>query len=390
LRSGKVRRYRDRPVYVEFPDFGFGPAAAALTLINGLEDPPEWHLVSSGSAAEFARLHLPDAFHHELDTFDPACWERFPGLRAPGSLIISLTNPEFAGWAAREGCAVGVVDTLDWMWPVLPAGVEETCLHMTQAYFHNDAMTRLPSPSARVVRPIVDPRLWRSQRPTPAPGTAVIGFGGMHLPVPFGDELVATYTRWFLAQALPLLVNEAEMSTITIVGGRSDLSSLVPEEWSQHRAIEVRPRLSRSEYSRLLRSAEHLLLSPGLGSLYECSTSGLAPLLQPGWNMSMLLQAFHVSELLYEHMCRWEWLEEAVGDVKGKPEGEGLALLVRRIRETIHEDQAASESFLLKPIRTYLERGEGSAPLRLPLPMALPSAVDLLNDHLERSPGPAR
>lgn len=81
------------------------------------------------------------------------------------------------------------------------------------------------------------------------------------------------------------------MDRIEIVGGRSDLASLVPSAWADHPAVVVRSSMGRQAYAELPRSAEHVLLSPGLGSLYECAASGLGPLLQPGWSVSMALQA---------------------------------------------------------------------------------------------------
>lgn len=377
------RRHSARPVYVEFPDFGFGPAAAALAVINGMDEPYDWHLVSSGSAAAFARAHLPNAAHLQLDTFDRASWQQFRELAPSGSLTVSITNPDFAAWAAGQGYAVGIVDTLDWMWPSLPDGVDRARFHLTQMFFGDTAKADRLRPPAEVVRPIIDPSLWRAGDREPSPGTAVIGFGGMHLPLSFGDRLVADYTRWLLGAALPILLDQSDISKISIVGGRPDLPSLVPPEWSDHPAVEVRPSLPQPLYSALLRSAKYLLLSPGLGSLYECAASGLTPLLQPGWNMSMLLQAYHVRLTGYGHLSLWPWLEEAAVDIGNLPEHDGLVHLARRIQETIQEDLHNPESLLVEPIQRYLEPSERSAPLGFKVPDELPTAAERLSHHLQ-------
>jgi hypothetical protein len=322
-----MARHDARPIFVEFPDFGFGPAAAAIALVNGVDAAWDWHVVSSGSAGAFARAHLGRATHHRLDTFGRASRERFRKLAPEGSVTISVTNPDFAGWAAEQGYTVGIIDTLDWMWPSLPATVDRVRFHMTQAYFWGTAKANHPRRPTEVVRPIVDPALWHTGYLERQPGTMVIGFGGMHLPLPFGDELVADYTRWLLGAALPILLNQPDISKVIIVGGRSDLPRLVPAPWSGHPAVEVRPRVPQPQYSKLLRTATYLLLSPGLGTLYECAASGLTPLLQPGWNMSMLLQAYHVALTGYEQLCPWPWMEEAVGDITDRPEHDGLTYL---------------------------------------------------------------
>jgi hypothetical protein len=380
------RRHDARPVYVEFPDFGFGPAAAAVAVINAVDDPYDWHLVSSGSALAFAQDHLPDAAHVQLDTFDPDSWVQFDDHAPSGALIVSITNPDFAGWAANQGYAVGIVDTLDWMWSSLPEGVDLTRFHLTQAWFGDWTKAARPRPPAEAVRPIVDSHLWRTDDRELAPGTAVIGFGGMHLPLHFGDRLVAGYTRWFLRAALPILLDQPGITKICIVGGRPDLPGLVPRPWSNHPAVHVYPPLPPPRYSALLRSAEYLLLSPGLGTLYECVASGLAPLLQPGWNMSMLLQAYHVALAGYEQLCPWPWMEEAAACIHDLPEHDGLVYLARRIQQTIREDLDSPESLLVKPIRRYLEFGELAAPLQLKVPDGLPTAAERLSHHLRSLP----
>src|SRR6266568_1057538 len=87
-----------QPVFLEFPNFGYGPASTLLTLARAFADRFDWHIVSTGGAAEFLRVQLPGAVVHELDTFTAAAWPAFLDIAEPGSLIISCTNPEFAAW----------------------------------------------------------------------------------------------------------------------------------------------------------------------------------------------------------------------------------------------------------------------------------------------------
>jgi hypothetical protein len=381
-----TRRPHDaRPVYVEFPDFGFGPAAAAVALINGVDEPYDWHLVSSGSAAEFARAHLPGATYHQIDTFDPASWGQFRKLAPRGALTVSITNPDFAAWAAGHGYAVGIVDTLAWMWSSLPDGVDQTEFCLAQMFFGETGKPSREHPPTKVVGPIIDPSLWRATGRAPTSGTAVIGFGGMHVPLSFGDRLVADYTRWFLRAALPVLLDQSDITKVVIVGGRRDLRSLVPRPWSRHRAVVVSPWLPQPSYARLLQSSTYLLLSPGLGTLYECAASGLAPLLQPGWNMSMLLQAYHVASS-YKHLCPWPWLDEAADHISDLPEHDGLVYLATRIQQTIQDDERKPESLLVEPILRYLELGGLSEPLHFDGTDELPTASKCLSDRLRSLP----
>jgi hypothetical protein len=380
-----------RPVFMEFPNFGYGPAAAALTLIRGVEDAYQWNLVSTGGAAAFAQKQLRGAVVHDLDTFDPDSWKGFREIAPAGSATVSVTNPQFGIWAAGAGYRVGLVDTLDWMWPSLPPGVGQVQFHLVQAYFGNNADGSRHNPKAQVIGPIVDPLLWPHEGAGRQPGNTVIGFGGMHMPSPGGDELVASYTRWFLDATLPLLTDHPKVKSVAVVGGRGDLEDLVPARWRN--AVRVHPGLTRTDYAAMLRSAEHLLLSPGLGSLYECTSTHLQPLLQPGWNLSMLLQAFHVTRTAYPYICAWEWLGEAVRDVQGKSELDALCYLTGRIRDGIEEDRGRGESILIKPILHYLERTGPSPALQLEVSDVLPVAVPHFSSHLRslfRPDGPER
>lgn len=374
-----------RPVFLEFPNFGYGPASTLLTLVGALGDRFRWHVVSTGGAVDFLRAQLPGAAVHDLDTFTPTAWPAFRDIAAPGSLIISATNPEFAAWAIRQGYRVGLIDTLDWMWPDLPEVLNDAEFHLVQAYF--GASRPRPGPRREIVRPIVDPALWPAASPSPRPRTALIGLGGMHLPG--RDELVATYVRWLLRTVLPILLDHGT-TEITIAGGRADLPDLVPARWRTHSAITTRPGMDRRHYARAVHTAEHVIASPGLASIYECAASRLTPLWQPGYSMSMLLQCGHLQATGYPYVADWPWLDEATDHIAGLPEAEGLRYVDERITATIHDIDPDGET-VGKALLHYLEQRAAShyvaddAPLlHLPLDPDLPDGAALLAAHLGR------
>lgn len=215
-------------------------ASTLLALIGGLAGRFDWHVVSAGGAAQFVRAQLPGAVLHDLDTFEPRNWSAFLGMAEPGSLVVSSTNPEFAAWAIRNGYRVGLIDTLDWMWPALPDVLDAAEFHLVQAYFGASASSASDIGGRRqAIRPIVDPGLWTADGIHVQSGTALIGFGGMRLPS--GNDVVAAYVRWFLGAVLPMLVDEAGAVEITIAGGRADLSELVPRRWRTHPVVRTVP-----------------------------------------------------------------------------------------------------------------------------------------------------
>lgn len=372
-------RFDRPPVYLEFPDFGYGPASALLGLVTGVTDRYSWHVISTGAAAEFVRRQLPAVAYHDLDTFDPATWPRFLEIAPRGSLVVSCTNPEFAAWAIRRHYRVGVVDTLGWMWPTLPDAIDQAEFHLVQEYF--GAPTPRASNRQELIGPIVDPTLWPAVDGATHPGSALIGFGGTHLPG--GDDLVAAYVRWFLAAALPVLIEHAGATEVTIVGGRSDLPALIPQPWRDHPATRVRLALDRASYATAARRVEHLVMSPGLTSIYECATGRLSPILQPGFSMSMILQLQAVAATGYPHIAAWPWLAEAAQVVAGLPEAEGVRHVATRIAETIRHSDPGGETVSRALVR-YVDRPPDSPTLDLQTDPALPRGAALLATHLGR------
>lgn len=349
-----------------------------LTLASAVADRFTWHVVSTGGAAQFMAAQLPGSVLHDLDTFSPENWPAFLDIAPSGSLVISGTHPEFAAWAIGHGYQVGMVDTLDWMWPTLPDIVSKAEFHLIQEYFGEQRQAGL---RREIVQPIVDPALWHATGGSPQPGTALIGFGGMHLPG--GDDVVAAYVRWFLNAAVPLLIDHARVTEITIVGGRTDLSKLVPAPWRTHPAVRVRTAMDRASYAHAARTAEHLIVSPGLTSIYECAAGRLTPLWQPGFSMSMLLQARHLLASGYPHVAAWTWQTEAADHIADLPEADGVRHVADRITATVNHTDPAGKT-VHTALASYLDRPGDAPALRIPLDPNLPDGADLFTAHLER------
>lgn len=363
--------------YLEFPNFGYGPAAALLVLIQPMVNDYEWHILSTGGAAQFARKHLPAAVVHDLDTFRPQDWPRCLDHVPAGSVLISATNPHFAGWAAQQGYKVGIVDTLDWMWDVQPPGVDQVEFHLVQHYFGTRSADPATQGRRQLIRPIVDRALWTSDRKT-RHGTAVIGFGGMA--VPGRAKGTANYVEWLLSAVLPLLVDSGACSQVDIVGAREDLHLLVPSLWTGHLGIRVHTGLDRASYAALARTAEHLILAPGLATINECAVAGLTPLIQPGFNMSMVLEAHDLVETGYPHVAAWPWLDKAASQLSGMAELDGLHYLAGLIDDTVRTDSPETCG-ITKALVSYLSRVTEEQ-LRLPDDSELPDGQQLLAEHV--------
>ncbi len=360
------------PAFFEFPDFGFGPVSTSVVLLEAALADRNWQVVSTGSALRFCREHLPGLVCHDLDTSTPAAWNAFLPVAPPGSLVVSNTNPEFAAWALRQGYDVGVVDTLDWMWNELPGELDRARFHLAQAFFGDyQSAARAAGMHPCETGPIVARGPHRPRRSDGQDmGHAVIGFGGMH--VPFAENLATGYASWFLGETLPVLLDEHAVERLTIVGGHPELPGLVPSSWARDPRLDVRAGMPRTEYGALLRSAGHVLVAPGLTTLFECTGGRLRPFLQPGFSMSMILQSHQVQATGYPHAATWPWLDDVAQELSSLPEPEGIALVGAHLRRSIRGEAG----WLRTALHAYL-RGDGDdGPLNLPVRRGLPAAVD--------------
>jgi hypothetical protein len=362
---------------VEFPDFGMGPATTFLSLVGPVIDAYSWHVVSSGTAARFALSQLPGAVIHELDTFSRHRRLDFLGIAPPGSVVVSVTNPHFAAWAAGLGYRVGVVDALDWLWDSSPAGAERFGFHLVQDYFGPSAGPGVVSGRRLTIRPVVDSLHWKPAQTRP--GTAVVGFGGMS--VPGGMRRNGEYAQWLLAAALPVLLDVAGCRRVSVIGGRTDLSSFVPPPLAGHPALRIHPGLGRAEYAALVRESEHIIVTPGLGTIHECAHAGLTPLFQPGFCVSMVRQLKDLSDAGYPYVAAWPWLDRAAAAVTGLPEVEGLELLAGLIDDTLRH-ATPEECGVTQALTRYIGR---DSPARLPLAdRGFPDGRDLFAHHLRK------
>ncbi|GAA1017391.1 hypothetical protein Aple_032920 [Acrocarpospora pleiomorpha] len=349
-------------IYVEVPNLGFGPAVTALRALARIPA-EDVHVLATGDSARFLQRERPAYTWHDADTLWP---QGCAGLLPPGSLVVSVTNPEFAAWAVEQGHEVGVVDVLDWMWPLArPAALPDPArlrFHLVEAGF---ARPRHGEP----VAPLIDHELW-SEPAQPRSGLAVVAFGGMAMPG--GADHVGAFARSFLFTALPVLV-EAGLAHVVVVGGSRDLVDLVPPRWRAHPAVEVRAAVPPAEYAALLRSARHVLIPAGMSTLHECAAARITPFVQPGCTISTVLATERLSARSYPYVCRWPGQSAALAPVLGRPEPE----LIERAAELV----AAGAPHLADELRRYLVRVEG--PALLPMSWdGLPTAADRLAHHV--------
>jgi len=368
-------------IFLEVPDFGFGPAATALAAIRQVIYQYDWTVVSTGNAAAFLRNELPSATHLELDTWKSSQWPAFNRLAPRKAIVISSGNPLFAEWAIGEGYRVGHLDALDWMWTEERRELTDAEFRIAQAYY--GTLNRFSSETREIARPMVDVDIWSEQIGPAQSRTGLIAFGGMSLPG--YEDLVTDYARWILTAGLRSLIEHYDCTRVAIVGGRSDLPWLVPPNWREHPRVQTLSRVSRRDYARLVRQSEYLLVSPGLATIYECYVSNTRPVYQPGFNYSMILQLRDLIAAGYSNAITWPWHKQFVNSIAGIPEVAGLQLLQAQISESIHDDVAGIQ--LSKTLSERNDWSEECNPSALANLWSLPDSATLVAHHLQRLTG---
>lgn len=348
-------------LYAEVTDFGYGPAHALITALRGWDDAPATTIFSSGNAAKLLYATLPSAELVELDCSRPANWPAFVS-RVPAASPVLTLSPSFAQFASGSGYRVGLVDQLDWMWDDQADTLSGLAFHIIQAYFGLDPCRQ--GRRGKLVNPIVDPCFTSRASRTEVTNSAVLGFGGMSM---MGRANAADgYVHWMLNSALPILLDEGGCETVVIVGGRAELDSLVPPRWRQDRRLSFVTAAPPDDYAQLLRCSRHQLLTPGLATIYECAALGIAPLLGPGLNKSMLLQLDDLVRLGYRHIVRWPFHDELCRQVRELPQPAALLHIRAAIGRAVDAATVNSGGWASASIREYVTEPTARVPLALP------------------------
>jgi hypothetical protein len=356
-------------VHVEVSDFGYGPAHAAIAL---LEEQPELNLTvwSSGNALELMKAALPQARFCRHDATRPGSFGTFAADVAPRARVLTMSRA-FAAQAAQAGHWVCLVDQLDWMWGPQDPPAPNVALHLVPGFG-----SAPPTEGSIAVAPLLS-SAFRGRVCERRDAVAVVGFGGMSM---MGDSSAADgYARWLLGTALPVLAEDPSVMEIVVVGGSPSLAACLPDPMPGV-AMSVRRAQTPERYARLLASSAHQILTPGLATLVECQALNLTPLLQPGVSKSMLLQLDAVRRTGYEWTAPWPWHADAVDVLVGRPQAGGLAWLAPRMRRATAATSPVG--WLVAALRGYLQRPGDANALELTTPGGLPDAGSLLSRAL--------
>lgn len=376
-------------VFFEAPDFGFGPASAAINVIGRVKEEFNCTFIGFGASLALARQALSSGVEFiEIDTFYSEKWGEVLDLVPSGSPVVSITNLQFAEWAIAQGYRVGIIDTLFWMWDSFPPLLREALFYAAQSCFfemHNSARENEKNLHVTYTAPIIDQRKIETPRQI-YPRTAVIGLGGMSLPL--DPALPFEYARWMLNHLLPLLFESEQVDQVQVIGGSPELKLAIPECFRLDSRVKSTGFLAPEDYRSCLLSSELLFLTPGLATVYETAFLGVRPIFLPGFNMSMVLQGYYLSRCFSPErnaIVEWPWMAELCPRLSSLREDEGVGLTSQMVRNTMRDNNSSRELFCrieqCLQDRLIIFAGENEVNLFAGA-VGLPSAVDIVRSYL--------
>lgn len=342
-------------VYIEFPDFGFGPASTSASLIAYLLKFRRCKIISTGVALNFVRSIYPQIEFFDINTSDKDALDRVSKSVPRNSTIISNTNPGFALWASMNGYKVSVVDTLFWMWGLLPDILENVNLYIIQNYFGHDFINSLPTnfdaKNLVYVKPIINFERWDKKIADDPSNDILIAFGGMGNP--FDSTFEKEYATWILDAILPILLSHKSIQNIHVVGGEIKKDLLDRNILNSSSNFIIHGIVTPDDYSRLVKSSKFHLITPGLTSIYESVIAGISPLFLPGSNVSQIIQSVHLSKFAnYKHITFWSKSDEIFDAITSVSEEAGIEIVIESLRTIMK--YASENQLVASQLHKYL------------------------------------
>lgn len=354
-----TRNNLKQTIYFEAPNFGFGPISTAIILIEEIKNYYDCILISTGGALKYAKQAIPNLATIDFDTFDQNELHNLLELIPIRSLIISNTNPEFASWAKYNCYRIGIFDNLFWMWESLPGNICESEFYLAPRYYGKVAKT-YRNIDVVYTSPLV--RNLESVNANKVKGNVIISFGGMSLP--YDPSLPLKYAKYILDILIPILLANTNIRCIKIIGGHPSLKEDISQRYICDDRIDVIGFLPPIEFQEALIRSELSFLTPGLSTLHEIYAWDVSAFILPGYNMSMILQAFDISRLAANNrtqISQWEYLTKIISDIRQMSERQSVKIIASYISDVIkQESNSTEEKYLCANIYEYIDTSQSS------------------------------
>ena len=260
--------------------FGFGPTSAIAEFFPYLRN-RIIHLayIGTGHTLDLQRKLPYDSIYDYSDTDSDNRRTQFEKIAKTYDVFITASDFEAASWAKMLGLSVIIYDPLTWYWPEIPPIIKDSDLYIAQNFYgvterieHNPKLF----PDSRIVPPIIS-KLYDNHQEDDS-SMLLVNFGGLSNPY-MKQEVFNDYIKKVIQTLADALGKEYQ--SIHFLGGRQ-VAKAVNGQCSACLIETVQPQ----EVQRLLGSASLVILTSGLGNIFEAASMGKQALWLPPANDS--------------------------------------------------------------------------------------------------------
>ncbi len=342
--------------------FGFGPTAKAVAIAQEYRRRcPNSIIDFFGAGIDYDFAMCSQKFDRviRLDVDQPSAVDDLVQHCDLYDDVISIMNFRVAQKWNSKKTRLHIVDSLAWLWPTAPSGIENASHYFVQRYLVDEHRLsewrqNLPvipvGPICRQLPPennmaIIDNR------------TLLVNFSGCANPLideAVYKEYAITLTRWIAIEA-PCLYDKI------IVCVQRRIAEDIRREVEFPCAAEV-GHLSPNDFTRWLSSADCILTSPGITTTLELLVIGKRPSFLLAQNYSQALLNERNLKLYPDQLSMaFSLIGSEFAVPEGLPEEEGVRLVVKLIKLALRD----KEDWLRLRIRKMLETSSESEPVSM-------------------------
>jgi hypothetical protein len=344
--------------------FGFGPVSKAVTIAREIRDRAprmQIHYIGAGIDYEFAERSGRFDRLTRVDTDSREALQELVPLLREYTFVVSVLNFDLLPVWPSDHPPLYVVDSLAWLWPTPPPGLENAAAYFVQAYLvppqrleHWRDLARLV-----IVGPIRPALNTAPQRPS---GTAelLVNFSGCANP--FAQAHVFRDYVDVLSDAV--LRHAARFQRVTICCN-DYLSAYLRPRLSALRGDVVVGHLSHDDFIEALERASILLSSPGITTTLEADALAkpIRFLLPQNYSQALMAEGYRVC-LGDRSGMAFSRFSPHLEIRAGLPEREGVDAVLRNLSEILERHRDDVRDMLDELITDAEQRGA----LQLPTP----------------------
>jgi len=254
-------------VLVTAEAFGYGPIITGINIIKNLKMKCSVELIFMGSGVALEQAKKSDFFQEYIyaETFNRKDLIAHKDIFLAVDSILSFENVEGAVYGVQLGKMVFYVDNLFWMWDVIPKELERTAGYFIVNTFNVlDNLERIGTniQNKCLVGPL---RNFDVNCDVKIKDRIMVNFGGGESFL-IDSQIVIDYYKNIL-EIIDQCIDEIGVKDVIVCGGSKMIKNL-SKEIKLHNYFEF-VSFAYDEYLEEMKQSRYLILSPGLGNMYE-------------------------------------------------------------------------------------------------------------------------